>query len=205
MVQWQEHAGSTLCASIRCSHKFKENKIKSNNSISLHYLTSEHSGYWFDWWTRWFSVRSILRNLLLQENFEKRRPVNNDLCFAHVSFSVVFPPWPGTVLARAWHVIPGWWKANEIGRFSWEPMKSHTILSRLPAGTGNFKKHCNLWLRWKRNSTETLTRSSSRVIKGSIQMWQKGVDLGDSSLQTDKSQFPPWSGFFLPYIPVLLS
>ena len=140
MVQWQEHVGSTQCASIRCSHKLKENKIKSNNSISLHYLTSEHTGYWFDWWTRWFSVRSILRNLL-QENFEKRRPVNNDLWFAHVSFSL--SSFFHLDLARSLHEPGTWFQDDE------KPMKSddflesqwnRTILSRLPAGTGNFKK-----------------------------------------------------------------
>ena len=133
-------------------------KIRLNPTIqsinSIHYLTSEHTGYWFDWWTRWFSVRSILRNLL-QENFEKRRPVNNDLwtfsrvlptpAFHWVFFSTLTWHGPCTSLARDSRMMKSQWnrtiflRANEIAPFSRDfPRERETL-----------KKHCNLWLRWR--------------------------------------------------------
>ena len=131
----------------------------------------------FNKWTHWLLVPLV--NTLVQcplnikessssGNFEKRRPVNNDLLtfsrvFAHVNFSVVSTlTWHGpcTSLARDSRMMKSQWnrtiflRANEIAPFSRDfPRERETL-----------KKHCNLWLRWKRNSTETLTRSSSRVI-----------------------------------------
>ena len=76
------------------------------------------------------------------------------------SFSTLTWHGPCTSLARDSRMMKSQWnrtiflRANEIAPFSRDfPRERETL-----------KKHCNLWLRWKRNSTETLTRSSSRVI-----------------------------------------
>lgn len=84
--------------------------------------------------------------------------------FSHASLSVVSTlTWHGpcTSLARDSRMMKSQWnrtiflRANEIAAFSRDSPRERETL----------KKHCNLWLRWKRNLTETLMRCSPRVIK----------------------------------------